>query len=48
MACGERLWLAEANRAAAPGQASGTGESGLAVRLQLRAHNLIRLPRLMA
>ena len=36
MADREGLWLAEANRPAAPGQVARPGESGLAVRLQLR------------
>ena len=40
MACGEGLWLAEANRAATPGQVARIGESGLAVRLQLRRAQL--------
>src|ERR1019366_3381231 len=36
MAGRERLRVAEANRPVAPGQAARVGESGLAVRLQLR------------
>jgi hypothetical protein len=36
MAGRKGLWMAEANRPAAPGQAARSGESGLAVRLQLR------------
>jgi hypothetical protein len=36
MACGEGLRLAETNRFAAAGKVVRVGESGLAVRLQLR------------
>ena len=36
MAGREGLWLAQANRPAAPSQATRVGESGLAVRFQLR------------
>ena len=36
MAGGEGIWLAETDRSAAPGEVARAGESGLAVRLQLR------------
>jgi len=36
MACAEGIRMAETNRSAAPDEVAGAGESGLAVRLQLR------------
>jgi hypothetical protein len=39
--------MAKADEPVATGKVAMAGEGGLAVRLQLRAHNLFRLPRLI-